>query len=55
MLKGGADIDNLRILMGHNSPEQTAVYAKVDREMIRSALMSNPLLKYFERGAFNEK
>lgn len=47
MLKGNVDLNNLRILMGHNDIEMTAMYAKPDKEMIRAALLANPLFGYY--------
>ncbi|MBU0479366.1 tyrosine-type recombinase/integrase [bacterium] len=47
MLKGGASLNSLKVLMGHKRIEMTAIYAKPDFEMIKKALLRNPLLKYY--------
>lgn len=47
MLEGRVDLNNLKLLMGHKSIEMTAMYAKPNSEMIREALLKNPLIKYF--------
>ncbi|MFA6548447.1 MAG: tyrosine-type recombinase/integrase [Candidatus Margulisiibacteriota bacterium] len=47
MLKGRVDLNDLKVLMGHRDIEMTAMYAKPDRQMVRAALLSNPLVGYF--------
>jgi site-specific recombinase XerD len=55
MLKGGADLDNLKLLMGHKDIEMTAMYAKPDFSMIKEGLGRNPLIEYYRGEAKNGK
>jgi len=45
MLKGRVDLEDLRQIMGHQNVEMTAMYAKPDFEMVRDALLANPIVK----------